>query len=265
MTAFANSATPLIDRPDSALVSRLHPSPNIEARRDGLAPSILLLHYTGVATAAKAIDWLSRPESKVSCHYVIDEDGIVTQMVAEHLRAWHAGVSMWAGLTDVNSASIGIEIHNPGHDCGYPEFPTRQMQAVEALSRDILKRHRITSKCVLAHSDVAPGRKIDPGERFDWAGLAKAGVGVWVEPAPIDDCAPVFDPGCEGDAIREVQAELAAYGYGITPTGRHDADSVKVVAAFQRHFRQARVDGRIDRSTIETLDRLREADAPRIA
>ena len=120
----------MIATPDSALVARLHPSPNIEPRRAGFSPTILLMHYTGLDDVDRAIDWLSRPESKVSCHYVIAADGVITQMVAEEMRAWHAGLSCWQGETDINSASIGIEIDNPGHEAGSPAFPPAQMQAV---------------------------------------------------------------------------------------------------------------------------------------
>ncbi len=156
---------------DTSLVTDLHPSPNHERRRADVTPSLLILHYTGVATCAKAIDWLARPESKVSCHYVVDDTGRITQMVPEAMRAWHAGLSYWAGQSDLNSASIGIEIHNPGHEAGYPDFPAEQMQAVIALCRDVVDRHRMRPERVLAHSDIAPVRKKDPGEKFDWAKL----------------------------------------------------------------------------------------------
>jgi len=254
----------MIERADSPLVSALHPSPNIGERRGGMSPSILLLHYTGVATCARAIDWLAQPVSKVSCHYVIDEHGVVTQMVAETMRAWHAGVSRWAGESDINSASIGIEIQNPGHEHGYPDYPEVQMQAVVALSRDIIARNRIRPERVLAHSDIAPERKIDPGEKFDWKRLAEAGIGHWVSPAEIDDDKPLVCDSC-GERVHDLQTRLARYGYGIEATGQHDMRSVKVVAAFQRHFRQSRVDGCIDTSTEATLDRLIGALPPAVA
>ena len=180
----ARERGPLMDKPDTALVGAVCPSANFEPRRRGAQPSILLLHYTGVASAAKAIDWLSRSESKVSAHYVIDDAGRITQLVAEAMRAWHAGLAAWAGETDINSASIGIEIHNPGHELGYPDFPEPQLAAVEALCRDIIARHAIRPERVLAHSDVAPTRKKDPGEKFPWARLARAGIGHWVTPEP---------------------------------------------------------------------------------
>lgn len=249
----------MIVAPCSPLVTSLHPSPNIEPRRGGAKPDILLLHYTGMASFARAIDWLSRPESRVSCHYAVDVDGTVIQMVAETERAWHAGVSCWGGETDVNSLSIGIEIHNPGHDLGYPEFPAAQMTAVAALCRDIALRWRIQSHRVLAHSDVAPARKIDPGEKFDWAWLAANGVGHWVEPAPVgalDAVTTIAGNTGSADRIRRAQELLGLYGYDIDPTGEADLWTGTVLKAFQRHFRPARVDGVIDGSTLDTLERL---------
>ena len=241
--------------PDSRLASRFHPSPNFGAREGLIKPSILLLHYTGMPSAGAAIHWLAAPESKVSCHYVVDEIGAVTQMVAEAARAWHAGVSHWKGATDVNTRSIGIEIHNPGHDGGYPDFPEAQMAAVEALCLDIAARHGIAPHNVLAHSDVAPRRKIDPGEKFGWARLARAGIGHWTEPAPVTGGA-ALERGARGDAVLRLQESLRAYGYGIPCTGDYCEDTEFVVAAFQRHFRPALVDGRADPSTIETLQAL---------
>lgn len=248
----------MIDRADSDFVHAVHASPNIEPRRAGLKPSILLLHYTGMMDANLAIDWLSRPEAKVSCHYVIDEGGRITQMVAESKRAWHAGDSLWAGERDINSASIGIEVHNPGHALGYPDFPAAQIAAVIALSRDIIKRNHIAPQRVLAHSDVAPHRKIDPGEKFPWRELAAAGVGTWVEPEAINDgLAP--GEGTTPAAVQAAQSRLRAYGYGLDITGEMDARTTLVVAAFQRRFRPSRVDGQLDRSTLVTLERLSRA------
>jgi N-acetylmuramoyl-L-alanine amidase len=252
----------LIAEADTALAAELVPSPNFGPRRNGLRPTILLLHYTGVETAAKAIDWLTRAESQVSCHYAIDEAGRITQMVAEDMRAWHAGAGIWAGEPDINSASIGIEIHNPGHDFGYPDFPETQLRVVEALCKDIIARHRIAPDRVLAHSDVAPGRKQDPGEKFPWARLAEADIGHWVTPAPVIAAEPGMGVGVAGPLVADVQLLFAKYGYGIEATGLIDGRTEQVVAAFQRHFRQARVDGRIDQSTISTLQRLIAALPP---
>lgn len=242
--------------PDSPLVTRVHPSPNVEARRPGFAPDMLILHYTGLPDVETAIDVLSRTDCKVSCHYVLDLDGRVIQMVPERLRAWHAGVAVWAGVTDINSCSIGIEIQNDGHNDGYPEFPDGQMRALEALCRDIVTRNAISPERVLAHSDVAPARKMDPGEKFDWPRLARAGIGHWVAPVGVDPRDLGAGHGAAAPVVGEMQALLAHYGYGIEPTGVLDAATELVVIGFQRHFRPARVDGRIDEATIATLDAL---------
>lgn len=237
-------------------MQRLHPSPNIEPRRDGRTPRILLLHYTGLPTLERAIDVLSRPDCKVSCHYVVGEDGETIQMVAESMRAWHAGESYWAGETDINSLSIGIEIQNAGHAAGYPEFPALQMHAVKLLCNDILTRHSITPQCVLAHSDVAPARKCDPGEKFNWAALAESGVGLWVKPAPIDASGRTVCLGDTGSHVMEAQQLLTFYGYQVPQSGRFDQDTAAAVRAFQRHFRQGLCDGRFDASSRDTLLRL---------
>ena len=243
-------------KPDSGLVGALHPSPNIGARRQACSPRLIVLHYTGMQSAAKAIDWLAHPESHVSCHYVIDEAGHITQMVAESMRAWHAGASRWAGETDINSASIGIEIQNPGHEHGYPDFPDAQMQAVAALCQDIAARQNIPPQGVLAHSDVAPGRKIDPGEKFNWAWLARGGIGHWTEPAPLKPSEEARALGEEGPDIAQAQALLSRYGYDVETHGRLDKKTIAVLRSFQLHFRPARADGRLDSSTRDTLARL---------
>ncbi|MGQ7793555.1 peptidoglycan recognition protein family protein [Faunimonas sp. B44] len=229
-------------------------SPNSGARTCG-PTDILLIHYTGMPDAEQALAWLCNPASGVSCHFFVFEDGRIVQLVPESRRAWHAGASRWAGESDVNSRSIGIEVANPGHDGGSPPFPERQIEALTALCRTLVGRHPIPPRKVLAHSDVAPGRKLDPGERFPWAHLAAAGIGHWCEPAPIDG-GPALGPGATGAAVERLQALLALYGYGIGVTGAYDARTEAVVAAFQRHFRPALVDGVADRSTIETLRRL---------
>lgn len=245
-----------MERACSPLVHALHPSPNFEPRRDRTRPDMLILHYTGMMNAQRAIAWLADPVSKVSCHYVVDEAGHITQMVGERDRAWHAGVGYWAGETDINSASIGIEIQNPGHDLGYPEFGAAQMAAVAALCRDIVVRNQIPATRVLAHSDVSPGRKIDPGEKFDWRGLHANGIGHWVDPAPVDDGDDGLGTGVTDAAVTRATGLLARYGYGITPSDALDIPGAKVVRAFQLHFRPARPDGRLDRSTLETLEAL---------
>jgi N-acetylmuramoyl-L-alanine amidase len=231
------------------------PSPNVEPRAEGKTVRILLLHYTDMESAERACSWLCNPASKVSCHYLIDVDGRIIQMVDENTRAWHAGQSVWKGERDINSSSIGIEIQNPGHDHGYPDFPQAQMAAVAALGRDIVARHAIPPEHVLAHSDVAPRRKIDPGEKFDWRNLHEQGLGHWVAPRRLGG-GQFLHEGDRGDAVEALQAMLALYGYGVEITGEFDQATKAVVAAFQRHFRPARVDGIADRSTIETLREL---------
>ncbi|WP_083567704.1 N-acetylmuramoyl-L-alanine amidase [Hyphomicrobium sp. CS1GBMeth3] len=249
----------VIARPDSFLVADLYPSPNIEPRKPGYAPSILVLHYTGLPTVDRALDVLSRPDCKVSCHYVVDEDGRIIQMVAEEARAWHAGVSSWAGETDINSASVGIEIQNPGHMLGYPDFPEAQMEAVAALSRDIIGRHGILPQRVLAHSDIAPGRKIDPGEKFDWAWLAQQGVGHWVAPTPLGGDDAGVPLGSRGQVVERARALLSGYGYKVERDGIFDPELQTVLRAFQLHFRPCCCDGRLDHSTLDTLSRLEAA------
>jgi N-acetylmuramoyl-L-alanine amidase len=249
----------VIAAPDSPLVTDLIASPNIEPRLRGLTPSLLILHYTGLPTVERSLEVLSRPDCKVSCHYVVDTDGRIVQMVSEEMRAWHAGLSSWFCETDINSASIGIEIQNPGHADGYPQFPHGQMRAVTSLCEDIVQRHGIAPQCVLAHSDIAPSRKIDPGEKFDWPGLARHGVGHWVAPSPIDLHDSGFGPGDTHDDIAEAQRLLSQYGYGISETGLFDEATRFVVRAFQLHFRPALISERLDRSTLETARRLIEA------
>lgn len=216
---------------------------------------MLILHYTGMESADAALDWLCAAESRVSCHYFVEENGGIVQLVPENRRAWHAGVSCWRGNRDVNSRSIGIEIANPGHENGYPPFGEAQMAAVGALCRDLVDRLAIPARNVLAHSDVAPGRKRDPGEKFDWARLHRLGVGHWVEPAPIRDGMPV-QKGGHGPAVRDLQSKLADYGYDVVVDGEFDGATETVVTAFQRHFRPERIDGIADPSTVATLDRL---------
>jgi N-acetylmuramoyl-L-alanine amidase len=240
-------------QPDTKLPARISASPNHDERRAPI--DMILLHYTGMATADAALARLRDPGPRVSCHYFIHEDGTIHQMVPEARRAWHAGESSWQGVTDINSHSIGVEIVNPGHDGGYPEFPSVQVDAVIALCRDVMARQKIPSARVLGHSDVAPSRKQDPGEKFPWDRLSKAGIGIWVEPSKIVP-GPELDPGDRSDIIRTLQSSLRELGYGIEVNGQFDAVTKDVVAAFQRHFRPARVDGIADHSTVETLKRL---------
>jgi N-acetylmuramoyl-L-alanine amidase len=233
----------------------VQPSPNQEARIGVARPDILLLHYTGMKSTQAALERLCDPGPRVSSHYLVFEDGRILQLVPEARRAYHAGAGSWEGTSDVNSRSIGIEIGNQGHDFGCPEFPDAQIAAVIALCRDIVARWSIAARHVLAHSDVAPDRKRDPGEVFPWRRLAEAGVGLWVEPEPIADGA-MLRPGDRGEEVTDLQRALAAYGYGVAVSGRYEAATENVVTAFQRHFRPARVDGIADVSTVRTLTKL---------
>jgi N-acetylmuramoyl-L-alanine amidase len=243
-------------RPDSSVVAEVRPSPNHSERKNGMTPDMIVLHYTGMRDNEAALRQLCTPQAEVSSHYVVMQDGYIVQLVAEARRAWHAGVSSWGGETDVNSCSIGIEIANPGHDHGYPDFPKRQIAAVTALCRSILTRHQIPPDRVLAHSDVAPTRKQDPGEKFPWKVLADSGIGLWVKPAPMTPAGPIFVLGESNSAIEEMQRLLSKFGYGVSATGYLDGTTRDAVAAFQRHFRPARIDGVIDPSTIDTLKAL---------
>ncbi len=245
MTAFAP------DQPGAAVRA----SPNVGERRGGSRPDILLLHYTGMGSGQAAEDRLCNPSAEVSCHYIVHEDGGVVQMVRESDRAWHAGKSSWMGVIDINSKSIGIEIVNPGHMLGYRPFPRRQIASVIGLCRGIVARHGIRPEMVLGHSDVAPGRKIDPGELFPWARLHREGIGHFVKPSRRRR-GKCMGEGYSGEKVAALQAMLAGYGYGIEASGFYDSATATIVGAFQRHFRPARIDGVADPSTVATLRRL---------
>ncbi len=317
------------DSPVAACVhpSPNHGERKVCQKTGSTAPDSIILHYTGMPSASEALLWLANPISQVSCHYFVFEDGRIWQMVPENRRAWHAGKSSWHGETDMNSRSIGIEIANAGHDLSkafaseslspakagmgtgsreanaskrmtmppepgaYPDFPEAQIEAVIALVADIKARWAIPDARILAHSDIAPGRKVDPGEKFPWAQLAAAGLGLWIgeentipslrgaqrrgnpdslatakKPAkgwiaasalpPRNDGVregPTYRPGDEGLPVAALQSMFAKFGYGIEITGVYDAKTVDVVAAFQRHWRQARVDGVADGETLGLL------------
>jgi N-acetylmuramoyl-L-alanine amidase len=238
-------------QPDSPVAAHVVPSPNHGERRDR-RPDMLILHYTGMPDARGALDRLCSPNSEVSAHYLVFENGEIAQLVPEARRAWHAGAAFWDGETDINSCSIGIEMANPGHDGGLPPFPPQQIAGVIALARDIIERWSIRPERVLAHSDVAPSRKQDPGERFPWQDLHRAGIGHWVAPEPIRD-GRLVGPGDRGIAVAALQGMFTLYGYGMPTTGTFDIETEQVVAAFQRHFRPERIDGVADPSTVATL------------
>jgi N-acetylmuramoyl-L-alanine amidase len=227
-------------------------SPNVNPRPDGAAINLVVLHYTGMEDGPSAIKRLRDPEARVSCHYVVEEDGRVFRLAEERMRAWHAGVSFWGGVTDVNSHSIGIEIVNGGHDFGLPDYPPAQIAALIDLLSDILDRRRLHPVRVIGHSDVAPARKDDPGEKFPWTQLHAAGVAI----APkIDEHSRhvLYAPGAEDAGIAGVQQALGGIGYGIEVTGVLDEATQSVVRAFQRRFRQDRIDGVLDLQTLALI------------
>jgi N-acetylmuramoyl-L-alanine amidase len=238
--------------PESPAASAFIPSPNHGERPDGRRPDMLILHYTGMDDEEAALRWLCNPVSKVSAHYLVSEAGEVVQLVAESRRAWHAGLGAWAGEFDMNNCSIGIEIANAGHPAGLPPFREAQIASVVALCRDIVARWAIHPGRVLGHSDVAPGRKLDPGERFPWARLHEEGIGHWVKPAALGD-GRCLRRGNVGQPVGTLQSMLGRYGYGVGVTGVFGEETETVVASFQRHFRPELVDGVADVSTIATL------------
>ena len=225
------------------------PSPNFDART--APPEILVLHYTGMPTGEAALARLCDPEARVSSHYLVEEDGRIFRLVAEERRAWHAGVSFWKGARNVNGVSIGVEIVNPGHEFGYRAFPDAQVAAVIDLVADIRARWSIDDGRIVGHSDVAPERKDDPGELFPWKRLAEAGHGLWVEAPPAPGL-PLAE-GDEGAGVFALQAGLTRLGYDLPPSGRFDAATKAVVIAFQRHWRQDKVDGIADGATRAQL------------
>lgn len=222
----------------------LHPSPNFNKRRPTvLCPTptldMLVLHYTGMRTGEEAINRMCDPNSEVSAHYTILEDGIILQLVPDDKRAWHAGRGFWRGETDINSRSLGIEIVNPGHEFGYHPFPHLQMQAVYALCLELVATYKIPPAHIIAHSDLAPDRKQDPGELFDWQGLAKKGIGLPPpknrthslsgETAVNTQIDPLINPSVAIEYLRQI-------GYGIAPYDAVTSDFTQVLTAFQRRF-----------------------------
>lgn len=229
------------------------PSPNFDTRGDADI-DILLMHYTGMETGEAATARLCLEEAAVSSHYVVEEDGHIFQLVDEAQRAWHAGVSHWAGDENINAKSIGIEIVNPGHEFGYRDFPKAQIDAVIDLSQGILSRHAIPPARVIGHSDVAPLRKQDPGELFPWQRLAFKGIGRFIDPGSVE---PVFGndigPGDTGWQVQDFQNNLKAFGYKMEITGAFDEATVMTTLAFQRHFRPEAMNGLGDLHCQELL------------
>ncbi|BEU99562.1 N-acetylmuramoyl-L-alanine amidase [Novosphingobium olei] len=210
------------------LIHRDVASPNWNERK--LPVTMVVLHYTGMQSAAEALERMCDPAAEVSAHYMIDEDGTVTRLVPEEKRAWHAGRSYWRGVTDVNSASVGIELVNPGHEWGYRPFPDAQMEALAPLLADIVKRHNVPRANVVGHSDIAPARKTDPGELFDWDMLARLRLAL---PKPKLKMRLLFDN--DGAFF----LALERFGYDIS-------DPAAAVRAFERRWRPHRITGEID-------------------
>ena len=228
----------------------VRPSPNVDERTKDGAIDCVILHYTGMQTAEAALERLTDPGAQVSAHYFVHEDGAVARLVDEYRRAWHAGASCWQGRERLNDCSIGIEIVNPGHEWGYRPFTEAQYQALEQLIPAICDRWSVPQHRILAHSDIAPDRKEDPGELFDWQRLASNGVGLWPE-----------DGTGKPRSVASVQTELATIGYPVPTNGELDLATRKVIIAFQRRFCPARVDGELDRQTLARLSGVASAFA----
>lgn len=211
----------------------------------------IVMHYTGMTSCQAALDRLRDTKAEVSAHYVLDEDGALYRLVNEEMRAWHAGTSFWQGLRDINSTSVGIEIVNPGHDYGYRAFPKAQIETLIALASEIMDRHGIAPCDVLGHSDIAPGRKVDPGELFPWEQLAAHGIGLWPEET-------VVLPG-HAD-LNGALRHLSEIGYALPLTPELGSDILNadsavtdVIASFQGRFRQSNIDGVLDNETATRI------------
>ncbi len=253
-------------------MAELIPSPNFDARQRPI--DLVVLHYTGMRDLQTALKRLCDPTplavaypgpwqdpaidpnttlSRVSAHYVVGREGSVFALVGEEHRAWHAGVSFWRGLEGVNHNAIGIEIENGGHDFGLPAYPDAQIAALIALVSDILARHALPITAVVGHSDVAPGRKADPGEHFPWPRLGTEGVALWPEPVGGAPGSALACPGQAGGQVAGLQEALAGIGYGVPVSGQYCATTEACVAAFQRRFRPARIDGVLDSQTLDLV------------
>ncbi len=239
------------------------PTPN-QDERPYIVPGIdvLVLHYTGMVSAKAALERMRDPLFKVSAHWCIDENGTIYRLVPEEMRAWHAGLSYWRQRHLLNDTSIGVELVNPGHELGYRPFPSAQMDALILLAGDIVTRYGILAANVVGHSDIAPLRKQDPGELFDWARLARNGIGIWPRVAGEPESKPVaLDLGASGREVQQLQENLFEFGYGLSSDGHYGEESQSIVRAFQRHFRQARVDGIADGATRAILENLLEQNS----
>ena len=229
------------------------PSPNHDERT--LPITMLVLHYTGMETGDAASIRLRDKNAKVSAHYMVHEDGQIDRLVQDDKRAWHAGVSYWDGQSNINSASIGVEIVNGGHDFGLPDFPDTQIKSVIQLCKVLKAKHAISDHNIIGHSDIAPDRKQDPGEKFPWARLADSDVGIWPD-IKTSDQTILFAENDEDAYVKVCQRGLAYLGYGVPFSGIMDAQTQLVAAAFQRRYRPSKIDGFLDMQTIEILNLL---------
>jgi len=212
-------------------------SPNFNNRPTDSEINILILHYTGMKTAKEALDRMCSADSQVSAHYMINEDGSIISLVPEEKRAWHAGISCWRGRAALNDTSIGIELVNPGHEWGYRPFPAAQIDSLIELAKNITERYNIAPRNIVGHSDIAPTRKEDPGELFDWKTLAWEGLGLWPQTKKVrNPHEMLIRPGEEGVSVGQVQKMLADYGYHIRVDGLYGEKTEAVIRAFKRHF-----------------------------
>ena len=214
-----------------------YPSANYDDRPSGADVEVLVLHYTGMKNCEEALSRLTDPHAEVSAHYLISEMGEIFSLVPEEKRAWHAGISYWRGIKNVNDYSIGIELENPGHQFGYRDFPASQINALFELSQEIISRHSISARNVVGHSDIAPRRKVDPGELFNWKLMARQGIGLW--------------PTAEGQRVLpdNIEALLSFLGYEV-------CDIRATIRAFQRRYLPSKISGRVDIRTSETINAL---------
>ncbi len=232
-------------------------SPNFNDRPEKATIDILVMHYTGMKTADEALKRMCDPRAEVSSHYMVYEDGDIVNLVDEQKRAWHAGISCWRGTASLNDISIGIEIVNKGHEFGYAPFPQIQMESVSKLARDIMDRHGIEARNVVGHSDIAPSRKQDPGELFNWQSLAKDGIGLWPDIKKVKKGDEVLvQTGKEDVDVARVQKMLSDYGYHIRVDGYYGSKTEDVVKAFKRHFVPEYVNVCWDRLAEERMKKL---------
>lgn len=232
-------------------------SPNFNDRPEKASVDILVMHYTGMKTADAALQRMLDPTAEVSAHYMVYEDGKVISLVDEEKRAWHAGISCWRGIASLNDISVGIEIVNTGHEFGYVPFPDKQMESVKKLAKEIMERHGIEARNVVGHSDIAPSRKEDPGELFDWQALAEEGVGLWPDVKKVWRGSDVLvEPGKEDVDVARIQKMLSDYGYHIRVDGYFGSKTEDVIKAYKRHFVPEQLNVCWDKLAEERLKKL---------